>query len=54
LNFGQYTEDDIYRQFGNPEKQSPETESGETPAGPECPKYVVKAIDFLCQREYHQ
>ena len=51
LNFDQYTEDDIYRQFGNPVQQSPETESGETPAGPECPKYVVKAIDFLSAEE---
>jgi serine/threonine-protein kinase SRPK3 len=51
LNFDQYTEDDIYRQFGNPEKQSPETESGETPASPEWPTYVVKAIDFLSVEE---
>jgi serine/threonine-protein kinase SRPK3 len=50
LDFDQYTEGDIYRQFGNPEKQSLETETGKTP-GPECPKYIVKAIDFLSSKE---
>jgi serine/threonine-protein kinase SRPK3 len=44
--FDRCTENDIYRLFGNPETGNLETESGEIP-GPEAPKYIVKALDFL-------
>lgn len=42
----QYSEHDIYRIFGTPEQQALELESGE-PTGPDAPRYIVKALDFL-------
>jgi serine/threonine-protein kinase SRPK3 len=45
-----YTEGDILRLFGVPETAPLETESGET-LGPEAPRYIVKALDFLSSAE---
>lgn len=42
----QVSEEEIYDLLGRPETGPLETESGE-PAGPEAPKYIVKALDFL-------
>lgn len=46
LDIDGFTEDDIYRLFGRPTIAKLETESGET-TGPEAPRYIVKALDFL-------
>lgn len=48
----QYSVDDLYRVFGSPEIQELETESGE-PTGPEAPRYIVKALDFLSASVNH-
>ncbi|KAF2964201.1 hypothetical protein GQX73_g9374 [Xylaria multiplex] len=45
-NVGNLEEADIYRLFGSPKTGELETESGE-PTGPEAPRYIVKALDFL-------
>lgn len=45
-DFDRFEEGDIYRLFGQPKTGELETESGET-AGPEAPRYIVKALDFL-------
>ncbi|KAI0118844.1 kinase domain-containing protein [Nemania sp. FL0031] len=46
LDIGDFDEDCMYRLFGPPVTKPLETESGE-PAGPEAPRYIVKALDFL-------
>ncbi len=49
LDLDCFGEDDIYRLFGRPKTGELETESGEA-TGPEAPRYIVQAIDFLsCQ-----
>ncbi|KAF5672550.1 CMGC SRPK kinase [Fusarium heterosporum] len=45
-----YSEEEIYRLFGQPVTGALETESGETP-GPEAPRYIVKSINFLSSPE---
>jgi hypothetical protein len=46
----QYTEDDIYRIFGTPKTEPPETQSGDRPS-PEAPRYFVEALYFLSSEE---
>ncbi|KAF7559981.1 hypothetical protein G7046_g4166 [Stylonectria norvegica] len=45
-NLDHYSEEDIYRIFGQPVTGVLETESGEA-TGPEAPRYIVGSIDFL-------
>ena len=45
-SFDSLQEDEVYRLFGRPITGELETESGQ-PTGPEAPRYIVKAIDFL-------
>lgn len=46
LDIDRFGEGDIYRLFGQPTTGELETESGEA-IGPEAPRYIVKAINFL-------
>jgi serine/threonine protein kinase len=45
-DFDRLGEDDIYHLFGRPKTGELETQSGET-AGPEAPRYIVEALDFM-------